>query len=387
MLQVAQPLLRDAGPEFNLARLRIARTNQKISQADFRAKVEETVSNVITAYWTLWEARQEVPIRQDLLERARVTLEKVKARRDIDAAAAEIHQAGAAVRQREILLDYAVKAVSDAQDALVKLLADPQLNLVGDCRVVPEDLPGRSPLALDETDQLLAALQHSPALDKARLAIVLGDINVRIARNQTLPRLDLTGSAGYQGLGATEHEGLEKLGTLDYFSYTVGLALEYPLGNRERIAELRKQKLVRMKAVSQLQSAADQIAQAVKERLREIARSGREMELQKALVEDIRLELQALEDIETLHGRLTPEFLNLKLGTQSALADARIAEMQAVRTFNLAISDLARITGTTLKEHAVDISLPAAGGEDSWPAAPPERPPPSPTTTQATTAP
>ncbi|HUT57847.1 MAG TPA: TolC family protein [Phycisphaerae bacterium] len=370
VLEVSQPLLRDAWPEFNLANLRIARTNRKVSEAQFRAKLEETVANVISGYWALWEARQEAPIRRKLLAETRKTLQKVRARQEIDAGAAQIRQAEAAVKQRELLLDFAIKAAQDAQDNLLRLLADPQLNLVSGYQVVPVSPPAQSPLELDLTDQLLAALEHSPTMEQARLAVALADINVKVAVNQTLPRLDLTGSVGYQGLGPKVHEAGEKFWTLDYLSYGIGVSFEYPLGNRERRAELRRTRLSRLQAVAQMQNTADQIALAVKERVREIGRAFRETELQRAVVKAKTLELQAIEDIERIRGRLTPEFLNLKLSTQGQLADAEIAELAAIQNYNLAVAQLAQVTGTILKQYSVQVVLSAAVGAAAWPYAP-----------------
>jgi outer membrane protein TolC len=366
-LEVTQPLLRDAWPEFNLSRLRISEANEKISRADFRSQVEQTVSDVITAYWSLWEARLEASVRQEVLQSARDTLQKVRDRAPIDAANAEISQADAAVRQREVALEIGTKAVADAQDALLRLLADPQINLLGTFQIIPVSLPAESLVAVDVADELRTAMEYNPALEKARLAIAIGDINIMVAKNQALPRLDLSGGASYSGLDPHAGEAHEILAELGHFDYSLGLAMEYPLGNRERMAALRASKLARLQIVSQLQSTADQIAVAVKERVREIARSYHEIELDRALVKALQVELQALEDIEENRGRRTPEFLRLKLDTQSSLGDAKIAELRAVRAYNLAISDLSRDTGTTLKQYSVDILMPAATGAAPWP--------------------
>jgi outer membrane protein TolC len=366
-LEVAQPLLRDAWPEYNLARLHIAEANEKISHADFRAQVEQTVSDVITAYWALWEAQREVLVRQEVLQNARDTLQKVRDRAPIDAAAAEISQAEAAVRQREVTLEVAVKTVGDAQDALVKLLADPQINLLGDFQINPISLPAESRVTIDNASELRTAMEYNPALERARLAITVGDLNIVIAKNQALPRLDLTGTGSYSGLDPHAGEAHEILADLGHFDYSLGLAWEYPPGNRQRLAELEVQKLSRLQIISQLQSTADQIAVAVRERVREIGRSYHEIELDRALVKALEVELQALEDTEKNRGRLTPEFLRLKLDTQSSLGDAKIAEFHAVRAYNQAISDLSKDTGTILKQYSVDLLLPPATGEAPWP--------------------
>jgi hypothetical protein len=168
---------------------------------------------------------------------------------------------------------------------------------------------------------------------------------------------------------------------MHYLDFMLGLSMEYPLGNRERLAELRLQKVQRLKAVSQLQSVADEIGQVVKERIREIDRAFHEIELDHQVVEAIAVELQALEELEKTRARLTPEFLRLKLDTQSSLADAKVAELRAIRAYNVAIADLTRVTGTILMQYQVDILLPAAEG-GAWPAFD-ERPAPATTSTPA----
>jgi len=382
LLEVTQPLLRDAWPEFNLARLRIATVNRKISESQFRRLVERIIagegsssrrvgfSGVIQEYWLLWLAERIVPIRRRLLEVTRETLRKVQARAEIDAGVAQIKQAEAAVKTRQIELNDAEKAFREAQDSLARLLSDPQINLLANVEIVPATPPARAKVSLDVADQLRTALAHSPLLEQARLAIARAEITVTMATNQTLPQLDLSGSVGYQGLGATRHEAHEKLGTLDYLSYSIGISFEYPIANRQRRADLRKAILERRKAIAAMQDAADRVARTVRERIREIDLKYREIQLQRELVQAKTLELQALEDYEKIRGRLTPEFLRLKLSTQDQLALARIGELSAITDYNAAIADLALVTGTILKMHGVDIALLAAAGESEWPRGP-----------------
>ncbi|HAU37421.1 MAG TPA: TolC family protein, partial [Phycisphaerales bacterium] len=66
-----QPLLRDAWPEVNLARMRIASINESASRSAFRAKVEDVVTTVVTTYWSLRQARRDLEIQQWLLDEAR----------------------------------------------------------------------------------------------------------------------------------------------------------------------------------------------------------------------------------------------------------------------------------------------------------------------------
>jgi len=362
-LQVSQPLLRGAWPEFNLAQLRVTRLNSKITDADFRAKVEETIAEVIHTYWLLIQARRELGIQEELLEETRKTHQRVRGRQIIDATRATIKQVEASVRIREAVLIRARKNILDIQDSLARLLGDPQINILNRAEVVPTSPLVGEKVHVSATEQLLTALRCNPLLEQARLAIAAAAINVSVAKNQTLPKLNLTASTGVTGLGRSPGNAGDKFLTGDYVSYSLGLELEYPIGNRQRLAGLRQRKLERTKTIVSMQNIADQIAVAVQERTRQIDTTYEENLAQRAAVAAAAIQLQALEDTERIRARLTPEFLRVKLQAQETLANAKRAELQALVDYNGAMADLARTTGTILELHRVKIALPAVIGQ------------------------
>ncbi len=354
-IEVMQPLLRDAGPTFNLARLRVARINRRVSEAEFRRILEQSVTQTIFEYWTLWLAREELANEQRLLDMRRTTYDRVWQRREIDAGAAQINQALAAVRSGELDVLRRRKAVIDAQERLVSLLGDARINMLGDFEIIPISPAATAPVQVDTRDQLLAAMEHNPSLEQIRLGIQVADIFVDVARNQTLPRLDLQASAGYQGFGGTPRRAAEDV--FDQLALTLAIAMEYPLGNRERLAELRRRQLERDQTIAQLQQAADQVAVNVKERIREIGLNYDEIEGQRQVVAARLAELEALEAIEEIQGRLTPEFLQLKLNTQTQVTLAQLQELTAIRNYNISMAQLAQTTGTILKQFSVDAAI------------------------------
>ncbi len=362
--EITQPLLRDAWPGFNLATLRVARLNYKMSMESFRQAVEKTVTDVISAYWALVQARRAVVIQQALLDKTEETLKLVIARQDLDAGKVQIKQAEAAVERRRAILIRARKTVRDVQDQLGRLMNDPDVNVLGTCDIVPVTKPVTERVKLDATDQLLTALAHSPVLEQARLAISMADIRVRVAANQTLPRLDLALSGSLQGLGKTRHGALEQFNSGDYMSYSAMLTFEYPLGNRARQAALRRTRLERLKAVTQLQNTVDLVAQSIRDRVREVETTHSEMNVQRKVAAAAREQLVALKDTEEIRGRLTPEFLSVKLAAQESLAIAEFAEVQAVTLYNTALVELAREAGTVLELNRVKLALPVVVGED-----------------------
>lgn len=362
--RVVQPLLRNAWSDFNLANIRIARLNYRSSMQEFRAQTEETVNEVINTYWALVQAQQDVEIQDNLLKLTRETLERVKGRATLDATEVEVKQTEAAVEQRYASLIRAQKVAYDTQDALSRLLADKQLNLMCDYDIKTTTPPVTDLVQLDLADQILTALRCNPVMEQARLAISVSEINVRIARNQLLPVLNLVASGSLQGLGASRDSAYDSLGGGDYASYTIGAEFEYPLGNRAAEADLRRFRLERLRALTQMQNVADQLAVSVKERIRQVNTTFQEIKAQRASVEASKAQLFALEQTEQNRGRLTPEFLQVKLNAQEALANAQRSELRAVVAYNQALADLARITGCTLELHQVKLAMPAVINEE-----------------------
>jgi len=362
--QLKQPLLRDAGAEVNLAGVNVARLNHRVALLGFRERAEEVSTQVVQAYWRLVQAHRDLEIQQELLERTLATLNKVEGRREIDATGAQVRQAEAYAKSRQAFLLQLEKRVEDARDLLIRLMADAQLDITSDTEVVPVTSFATTDDGLEnmvtKQQALALAMQHNPVVRQARTGVEIADINVRVAKNQRMPRLDLVASARTQGLDRDRGEAHDQLTTAGYGSYAVGLTFEFALGDRERYAELRKRRLERRKAVAVLHNVADQVGVQVNERFRKVQTNLAEVAVQRQAVLAARQHLQALEDSEMVRQRLTPEFLLVKLQAQETLAQAQRALVSALVTFKIGIAELAQATGTVLDLHEIDVSLSAA---------------------------
>ncbi len=365
--QIKQPLLRDAWEQTNLAGVNIARLNHEIAVLGFRRKAEDVSTEVISAYWRLLQARRDFEILQKLLQRTLDTLKKVLGRREIDATDVQIKQMEASAKAREAILLQASKRVIDAQDALVRLMADPQVSVLDEVEIVPATTPSMVEEELEQfppgdkkkqAEILGLAMKKNPIMQQARVAISIADINIQVAENQEMARLDLIASSRIQGLDGSPGQAQDNFNSGDYASYAVGLSLEYPLGNRQREAELLKRRIERRKAISTLQNLADQVAIQAKERMRMVETNRAEIQIQKEAAQAAGIQLQAIEDSEPIRERLTPEFLLVKLQAQGALADAEMAEIQAIADFNTSLAQLAQTTGTVLELRQVSTALP-----------------------------
>ncbi len=365
--ELRQPLLRDAWQEFNLAGINIAKLNHQIALLGFRQKAEDVSTEVISAYWRLLQARHDVEIQQRLLDRTLETLKKVEGRKEIDATDVQIKQTEASAKAREAVLLQAKKRVIDVQEALMRLMADPQISVLNELEIVPATAPCMTAEKFESSEILALAMKKNSMVQQARVAITIADINIRVAENQKMPRLDLIASTRIQGLARGQGDAQDRLNSGDYASYAVGVSLEYPLGNRQREAELLRRRLERRKAISALQNIADQAAIQAKERIRTVETNYAEIQVQKETAEAAKIHLQALEDSEPVREKLTPEFLLVKLQAQGALADAQRAEIKAIADFNISLARLAQTTGTVLELHQVSTSLLVISGRNDTP--------------------
>ncbi|HPS52008.1 MAG TPA: TolC family protein [Phycisphaerae bacterium] len=364
---VTQPLLRGAGTEVNLANLRIARLNYKISMSQFNQNVQQTVVSVMSAYYNLIKARQLVVIAENLLAVTEQTYRKVSERHSLDATKVQIKQSETAVRERQAALVLARKNARDAQDALLVLLGDEQLNLLGrNMDIIPATTLTSLPVLIDPTDQYLTALRLNPQLEQLRLAVSQSDINIMVAENQALPSLNLTAGATLAGDSSGTNRGAWN-GMLDarYTSYNAALMFEYPLGNRQRLSAVRQSKLQRRQAISNLQSQSDQLAQQIRESIRQINTQYEEIKIRRQALDAAKEQLDALDVLEKIRAKLTPEFLNLKLNAQATVATSESNLIDAQVLYNVAMLNLSRYTGTVLELNQVQLSLPVVTQPDN----------------------
>ena len=231
-LTVTQPLLKNFGVEANYANIRIAANNQSISVEQLRLKVSDVVTNVLTDYAELIFARQNLEVQNKSLQLAKdlVALNTARVRAGV-AAPVEVTQAEAqyAAGVQNVIL--AEKAVKDAEDALKVIL---NLRVSGGWaqEIQPTDSLGFQPISPNLDESIQKALENRYEYKSAKLDIDNKELSVRVARNQLLPDLAFTGSVNTQGAGEVYGSAISQMGSSHFISYSAGVILTVPLGNR-----------------------------------------------------------------------------------------------------------------------------------------------------------
>ncbi len=353
-----QPLLRN-GWDYNLAKMEVAGLTNKTDQSKFRQAVEEIITNTVTLYWQLWQSTRDVEIAERYLKEAQDILDVVRQQRERGTASdLQVEQVESSVRTREATVVQAKSVVLDVRDRLARLLADADLNILNDLDIEPTSVPVTDPIKIDPADQMLTALKHNPQLEQARIAILMADVDIRVADNQALPKLDLTATTGLQGMDATSKLANNMMWDSRYVSYGMGLQYEQPIGNRSAEAEKRRTRLARMKTIAQMQDASDQVGQAIREGVRQLATQYELLQVQReaARVARAYTERWKVRISREVGESMKPERLSIVLQAQEADAQAERAVLTATVTYNTAMANLAKVTGTIMELYRVRIA-------------------------------
>jgi outer membrane protein len=234
---LAQPLMRGRGRSIVQGPVDLARTASQSARARLDRVVEETITNVENAYWSLGLAEAAERIARDSLKRARdllarnVQMRELKLISEVDTITSR-----RGVQERLTSLTDAVRRREDAFERLIFLVygegASERLrrNPIFHTEPPPTDYPELVAMAGIEEQ----ALQERRDLEGARLDLAQSEISKRLAKNALKPDVRLT--AGYlvqtQGTDSFRLLSTSRPGDVKESDWQVGISLSYPFGNR-----------------------------------------------------------------------------------------------------------------------------------------------------------
>ena len=338
-LAIRQPLLKGAGTDINNAALERARLGTARARADFTARVFTVIRDVEVAYSNLALAREAVGIRAFSLDVRKKLYEENSARRDAGVATdLEVLQAEVAVASaaRDLLL--ARQTAQDREDELLRLLGKETFeNPVG-----PVTLPPIEPPAIDLPASLARARANTPEFASALASIRQQEIDVRSAKNNRLPQLDLGAQAGYTSTDGSTHDATSNILDGDGYNWQVDLSLTVPWGFREERARLRQARTGLQREEVRLAQIEQETLVAVRNAVRALQASADNVRLS-SLTATLRAREFEVEKARYENGLST--FRRVQ-ETQDDLDQARLAELQAKVNLRTAQANLDRLEGT-----------------------------------------
>ena len=376
---VQQQLLAGRGLGPNLRFLRIARTNQKISDIAFRAQVIATVTQICNLYWDLVSAYDEEQVGERSVEFARQTLAtnrkqlELQAIPEMDVLKAEGEMAN---REQDLTVSRTTLELQELymKNAITRSLDDAVLE---EMPVVPTDHIGSqiAPLSEPVQDMIADALKNRTELQESSLVLQNSELSRKTARNALLPSLSAYGfyaGTGYAGtpnplngagVNVPSSYGGALENALNYSSpeYQVGFQLNVPLRNRIAKADQYRTELEYRQSQVYLEE--------LKKRIRiEVRNASYALEQGASRVDAARkardLAAKTL-DIMQKEQKLGAGSNQQTLSAEHDLALAESALVTAETAYEKARIEVRRATGSVLETYGISIADAKAGAVEA----------------------
>jgi outer membrane protein len=396
-----QPLLRGLKIDNSRRQIEIARKNLSLTDAQFRQRAIDTITNVQRAYWDLVFALRSLQVQRDAVTVARTQLEHNKRLvaegqlAPIDVVAAE-----AQISTFEQGVFSALEGVSRAENNLKNLIAQNQKAPIWTESVVPTDPIDLAVPDVSLPDALKTAMENRPELQQSNVLSEINKIDQRYFKDQTKPGIDLVGTYGLTGLAGSistagvnpftasslqvrqrvdelsllagleplpvvppqtfspellggYNQSLQNLLANRYNNFRVGVQISLPLRNRTAEAQLGRS-LVEGERIGTQREQLEQTIQVDVRNALQAMRSS-EARLRAAVATREANEQQFASEQRKLDAGQSTVFLVLE--RQTSLTEARGRELQAQTDLNKAIADLQRATGNALRVNSIVVRV------------------------------
>jgi outer membrane protein TolC len=351
-LQVSQPLLKNFGFDVNTAVIRIARKSRDIAVQNFLLQMITSISAVDNAYYELVFAiedykakREDLGLAQSLLDQTRIQL-RIGTASPLDVVTSE---AGVAERLQAVIL--AARTIKDNENALKLVISQNVQEFRGES-LVPVDYPDVRPVETDVDHSISTALQLRPDYVAALQTVERQNIQVKFNHNQLWPEIDLSGSYGWNGGANNFGDLVSSEATRNYSVWSAGVSVTFPLGNRAARGTYNQSRLQADQLLLQLKQLEQQTIVNVDNAVGHVRTNYESVQAARAATR-LAYESYEAEKTKLQAGTSTPV---LVLQQESALADARSAQIRAEASYSESLVALAQAEGTTLQRHHIQLN-------------------------------
>jgi len=359
VVQFQQPLLRGFGLDYNRAQIELTKLDREMSIERLKRDVREILFSVEQAYWQLLQARRVIGVVSQLLSDLEIIHKDLKERFEAgyDVYGVQLSFIQSRIERHEAEFVALTKRVRDAEDALKRLINDPEMDLSKDVGIIPVDLPLIEPVVLDQIGEIAVGLSNREELREAKLAIEKAEIGIGVAKNQALPKLDLLFRYVVDGLGTNSDRAFSQLSENDFHEYVVGLQFEWPIGNRGPEAKLRQARLQQAQAIA---AYRDQIENVILEIQQAIRMIQSEYEQVGPSYRWVTSSEEWTEATKARQERRDAPNLQIEMDSYESLSMGRRQLLDSLVRYNVALSNLERQKGTLLEYNNIVIR----GAED-----------------------
>jgi outer membrane protein TolC len=372
-LDFRQPLLRDFGIQTTRYDIIVSQNEYERSGTDLEKTIADVIYTVEEAYWNLVYSQEDLKVRQQSLKLAQDLLAKNQRAVEVGTLAPiEILSAQAEVATREADIISAEADVKNNEDRLRTIINLPDEDMKLALPIKPLDSPKFEERKINVEDALLTAMQNRPELKSLKIDLRTQDLNLGYAKNQLLPRLDLTASYYSPGISGDRilylddnpltgviigvvpgpaKNAMSDAFNFKYKNWSVGLTLDIPLNAVLSRASVAQAKLNLEQAMLRLKNQEQTIYLEIRNGVRSVDTNYQRVQSYRVARELAEKKLLAEE--EKLKVGLSTNFIVLTY--QRDLSNARIAELRSIVDFTISAAGLERATGTNLKSKNISV--------------------------------
>jgi len=391
-----QPLWRGLRIDETRRAIQVAKKNVSLSDAQFRERVIQTISNIETAYWNLVYAMKNLQVQQSGVRDAQSQLESNERQAEQGVIApVDITQAQSQVVTFQQNVYTAKVQVTEFENALKALILPNRENENWSRTITPTSEAELEVPRISLPEAVASALQNRPELAQIKTNQEINQINTRFYKDQTKPQIDLFGDYTTQGLaGKSTSDGtsiftnqalndrvnqlsalsnlpplattptttnnnlnggyFNSLGSLlsqKYPTYRIGMRINLPIGNRQAKADLGSSLAEGTKLDYQLAQQRQDVEREIRNALESVNANEQRWKLS-TKARELAQTLYDSERRQLLAGTSTTY---LVLERQITLVAAQANEVQSQTDLNKAISALQRAVGTSLNDQGVTL--------------------------------
>jgi HAE1 family hydrophobic/amphiphilic exporter-1 len=399
-----QPLFRNFRTDSRRQLIKIARKRLQQTDADFRTRTIETITQVQRTYWDLVFALRNQQNQVANVNLAKENLRQVEVRIKAGASAPlERAEVATELANREGDLLVATQQVSITENTLKQLLLKDPLSADWTQSYVPTDAPvfTLDTLSLDEA--MKDAMDNRFELRRLKLQSEINAIDIAYYKNQVKPQIDFNSTFSLNGLsrgGATTDTTFvsqftgndeilrQNLNTLlttpipnpllpiagtpsflvggfnrslanmfrsDAPNYSLGVTISFPFRNRTAKANLAGARVQEEQIAARTRAQEQVVVVEVRNAVQAVETARQRVLTARRARENAEIQLEGERKLYDA-GKSTTFLLFQR---ENSLTNARNTEIRAETDFNKALSDLQRATSTTFRVNNIEVESPA----------------------------
>ncbi len=301
-LSITQPILKGAGVIINKTDIIKAENRLKSTEYDIKNYINGVIIDACYKYFDLLYAYENYKVREESLNLARDILKIDRKKLQVGLTSKDIikqSEAEVAARKEDVINAY--QELMNLSDELKKYYND----ILKDYIIKPDYQVKITPVKLSLKKAIETGLKNRYELKEIEQEIKNADLDIKKAKNDLLPELNLNIYAGLSGKGEDYPKDIDRLKGSKYREWGIGLEFKYPFGNRLAKSSYKIAAITKEQLIFQKKELENKIILEIKRSYRNLKTLMKKIEANKKSFEAAAVKLE-IEEKKYKHGLSTP---------------------------------------------------------------------------------